>query len=193
MRAAIDSYSRPIRDSLACVASNPMFTYQDAGVDLALALGLLGPPLELSRGSGLHDLPALFLSVQHRYIVLQSGPRSFEVATLAWTYQVLDEDGAEVLVFHWDPRGVRDFPHLHVGSVLLDPQRHHLGKAFSTLHIPTERISIEHVIRMLIEELDVRPVRSDWERVLMSGQRDFEERRSWPHNRYTPGRPPLPS
>mgnify|MGYP001271409931 FL=1 len=45
------------------------------------------------------------------------------------------------------------------------------------LHIPTGRVSIEAVIRMLITEFGVRPLREDWEKRLNETESRFHERR----------------
>ena len=80
-----------------------------------------------------------------------------------------------IIAFHWHPgrRGQPEFPHLHVtsqaGSVQISAKS----------HVPKGRVSIESIVRFLIEELQVRPLRSDWERVLDEGERLFNARRSW--------------
>jgi hypothetical protein len=50
--------------------------------------------------------------------------------------------------------------------VLLDPAGHELGKSFSTLHIATGPVSIQQIVRMLIEEFDVEPLNADWDNIL---------------------------
>lgn len=46
------------------------------------------------------------------------------------------------------------------------------------LHLPTGRVSIEAVVRFLIQELDGEPRREDWEEVLDDAERPFIEHRT---------------
>jgi hypothetical protein len=47
------------------------------------------------------------------------------------------------------------------------------------LHLPTGRVSIEAVIRFLIEDLEVAPLRDDWRAVLDRHEDLFRQTRSW--------------
>jgi hypothetical protein len=38
---------------------------------------------------------------------------------------------------------------------------------------------LESVVRFLVAELDVRPLRDDWDSVLDEGERTFTARRTW--------------
>ena len=119
----------------------------------------------------------LEFSFHHTYTMRESsdGPRRWAVRSGSYFYQVRERVGPEIIAFHWHPgrRGQPDFPHLHVtsqsGSVRIPAKS----------HVPTGRVSVESVIRFLIEELHVRPLRPDWDRVLLGGERVFNDRRSW--------------
>ncbi|HKG25629.1 MAG TPA: hypothetical protein VKB09_08260 [Thermomicrobiales bacterium] len=109
----------------------------------------------------------LGLSVHHTFDV--------RAKTTGYFYQIRDQREREVIAFHWHP-GRRDqpaFPHLHIdgasGPVAIVRKNHG----------PTGRVSLESVVRFLIAELQVRPLRHDWERVLEEGERGFMSRRSW--------------
>jgi hypothetical protein len=47
------------------------------------------------------------------------------------------------------------------------------------LHLPTGRVSIEAVVRFLIEDLDVVPRRRDWSAVLDRHEEAFRRSRTW--------------
>lgn len=74
----------------------------------------------------------------------------------------MDHDSRDILLYHYNPGSDHPDPHLHVGSVLLNTNGHELGKTFSKLHIAIGPISLQRVIRMLIEEFDVQPLNDDW-------------------------------
>ncbi|CAN5660458.1 hypothetical protein BH24CHL1_BH24CHL1_10600 [soil metagenome] len=97
-----------------------------------------------------------------------------------YEYRIMADDGREMIVFHWHPgRGGVNWPHLHVRSLMIDSSRHDLGRRFSTLHLPTSRVSIEQVVEALITQFDVTPLRADWQRILDAGQSAFKESRKW--------------
>lgn len=121
----------------------------------------------------------LSLRAAHVYEVTE-GPAGWSAHTRAYFYHVYANDGREFIAFHWHPeRGRVVLPHAHFRT-LNDPVP--MGKA----HIPTGRVSLEAVVRLLIDELAVQPIRPDWERLLAGTERAFIERRGW-H-----GQPPLP-
>ena len=93
--------------------------------------------------------------------------RRWRVTTRMYQYRLLDRPERELLVYHWQPGDAflgPDHPHVHV-SAALSAQ----GAAGETetidldgRHLATARVSLEAVIRMLIEEFGVAPQRSDW-------------------------------
>lgn len=94
-------------------------------------------------------------------------------------HDILDRDGREIVVFHWEPEGrgpVRE-PHLHMPAAepVVLPQRGgsplagaktHLGN----LHLPTGEIGIEAVVELLIRDFAVDPLRADWSDVLAASR-----------------------
>lgn len=97
-----------------------------------------------------------------------------------YEYRLLDHDQTELLVYHWQPGPAfqgSDHPHLHVSAALhaqvdaLNEQMIDLDK----LHISTGRVSLETVVRMLITEFEVAPVRSDWRQTLDRTEAVFRE------------------
>jgi hypothetical protein len=126
---------------------------------------------------GLAGKSRLRLSLLHQYrLVEDEGERGpWKAQTAAYFYAIEDQAGNEVLAFHWHPHVVgTTTPHLHVRSA-----RHEdiprLGKA----HIPTGRISVEQVLRLLLADLDVEARRDDWREVLGESQGLHETWRTW--------------
>lgn len=119
----------------------------------------------------------LEFSFYHPYTVREvlDAPGQWAVRSSGYSYQLRERAGREIIAFHWHPgrRGQPDFPHLHitsqVGAVQIPAKS----------HVPTGRVSIESVIRFLIEELHVRPLRPNWDRVLIEGEQSFNDRRNW--------------
>lgn len=124
----------------------------------------------------------LRLQIIHAYKVTEE-PAGWTAHTRAYFYHVYANDGREFVAFHWHPgRGRVALPHAHF-KTLDDPIP--MGKA----HIPTGRVSLEAVVRLLIAELAVQPIRQDWERVLSRTERRFIELRSWHSQPSLPGAP----
>ena len=76
-------------------------------------------------------------------------------------YSVDHADARELFAYHWHPTGHSHVtrPHLHI-SGRTEPAE--LGNA----HFPTGPVTLADVVRLLIQDFDVRPRRADWSRVL---------------------------
>ena len=143
------------------------------------------PPCLVPQGGVLrHEgLPLLLVSLDQTFLgALQDKPQTVEIVQAATTaqadapsfvavqhkvssyfYELLDSDGREVLAYHWHPRGNSPVPtpHLHL------EQGAQVGRAeVRDAHLPTGDVSLEAILRVLIEEMGVRPQRSDWESIL---------------------------
>jgi hypothetical protein len=89
-------------------------------------------------------------------------------------YKIADVNAIDILEFHWHPKnsGRATWPHIHAYGT-------HESEELHKLHPPTGRVSIEAVVRFLIEDLDVVPRRADWRAVLERNEQLFRERRTW--------------
>ena len=91
--------------------------------------------------------------------------------TRLYAYRLLDRRERELLVYHWQP-GPRyagpDHPHLHVSASLrvatsaVDEREIDLEK----LHLQTGHVGLAALVRSLITEFGVEPIRPDWSREL---------------------------
>jgi hypothetical protein len=88
---------------------------------------------------------------------------------VAYDYRLSREDGAEMLSWHWHPQTGLHLPHLHVAR----------GPVPKAAHLPTARVSLESVIRLLVADLGVNPLRSDWSDVLTASEEPFVKHRRW--------------
>lgn len=148
-----------------------------------------GDPARLRTHGGEGELLFRFA---HQYRVvhvpddLDRGP--YEVSSSFYRYDVLDRDGGEVVVFHWEQEGrspVRT-PHLHLPAArpVVLPQRVNSGVAalrtyLNRLHLPTGRILVEDVIELLIREFAAVPLVADWEAILAENRTAFLCGRPW--------------
>lgn len=83
-----------------------------------------------------------------------------------YMYTINDHDDRELFAFHWHPDTPgMPTPHVHLGAALGE-----LRPTFSRLHIPTARIALEDVLRFLIRDLAVQPLRDDWSALLNAGR-----------------------
>ena len=88
---------------------------------------------------------------------------SWQVVVGSYSYEIHDSDGREVLLYHWHPRVNSPvvIPHLHL------EQGAQIGRAeVRDAHLPTGGVSLNAVLRVLIEEMGVNPRRPDWESIL---------------------------
>jgi len=129
-------------------------------------------PLRLNSGES-----ALKLGVFLQYTVSHTPgiPRgaAYVVQTFGYRYEVTDPSGRELFVYHWHPEGsshIRE-PHLHIlaspFTLLIEEFRQGAPElAIDKAHFPTGQIVLPDVIRLLIEDLGVKPRNADWRRVL---------------------------
>lgn len=110
---------------------------------------------------------------------LNRGP--WKVTTTGYEYALLDPQGREILTYHWNPVDAGPpYPHMHVSGRLTPLD---IGKGLppiplGELHIPTDRVALEAVIRLLLEEFEVPPRKPEheWRRILDEGEAAF---RAW--------------
>lgn len=105
------------------------------------------------------------------------GPR-VKVKISSFQYQA-DRNG-DHWIFRYDylrqPSEPQPSAHLHVRGSLLEPCLSS-GSALEDIHFPTQRVSIEAVIRLLIEQFGVHPNKSVeiWRPVLAESEAAFLE------------------
>ena len=104
------------------------------------------------------------LALRQSFVADDSGQdSSLHVVARSYSYEILDSDGREVLLYHWHPRGnsAVETPHLHL------EQGAEVGRTeLHDAHLPTGEVSLNAILRVLIEEMGVRPLRPDWESIL---------------------------
>ncbi len=160
----------------------------------AIAFGPLGDPVRLVGDP--ERLPVhqagrtgLLFDLRHQFRLVESEPRNrrpeWRVSTVSYQYRVLDVRRRELLVWHWQPG--EDFdgpdrPHLHVSAKLMANTSPHDDTQINeidldTLHLATGRVSIEAVVRTLIEDFHVAPRQpakgQRWDQILDRAEATF--------------------
>jgi hypothetical protein len=109
----------------------------------------------------------------------------WRVSTVSYQYRVFDLLRRELLIWHWQPGQAfdgPDRPHLHVSAKLTvgmsthDPeQTTDLG--LDGLHLATGRVTMEAVVRTLIEDFNIQPQQQvrgrPWQEVLDHNEATF--------------------
>ena len=168
---AVERYRSSIQRILSCVTRDvislqgaPGRSPYDPG-DVQHVIELGGPGVVRLTGAEQLSLRVLF-----RYQIGSTGEqgRGWDVTTRAYYYAVRDADRGEVVAYHWHPEGsgsVTD-PHLHVGRAIVGPALQFGNRYIHRMHFPTGEVSLAAIIRLLVEEFGVRPLRDDWREVL---------------------------
>jgi hypothetical protein len=109
------------------------------------------------------------LSITHVFAIVRAEPvrgrERWRITTRMYEYSLLDHDATELLVYHWQPDTDPDYPHIHVSAALhvrtaaLEDKR---PIDLDGLHLPTGRISLEAVVRMLITQFHIGYRHADW-------------------------------
>ncbi len=111
----------------------------------------------------------LFVNVGYQPVERGTGRDRWNVEVLQYVYDVLGTDGQKRLTFHWHPQGISDvtWPHLHVYAVMADVDSLHRK------HLPTGFVAVAGLVRTLIRDFAVRPLRDDWQSIIDFSSRSF--------------------
>lgn len=173
--AALRERVAHLNEVLGCVAYSRLYSYPADSPDVHTVVLPRGDAARLTTPSG---YPSLWLSVVQRCRIDERVPPpiAFTIATVAYEYAILDEDGAEIIAYHWHPSGSSRFtrPHLHVssrvrplavGAAQLEP-RPTRPVDLAQMHITTGVISLADVVHLLIQEFSVTPLSTSWASIL---------------------------
>jgi hypothetical protein len=118
----------------------------------------------------------LLLEIALDFIVRESGSpqEPHSIRLLAYKYYLSDTDEREILAYHWHPSGesrVVD-PHMHLSNRLnpIEMGRNQDPLRLADLHLLTGFVTLEDVVRLLIEEFGVRPRLAEWDALLRANR-----------------------
>lgn len=169
--AAYEAFHHPLQQDVSCVTPDVLMTSTGGRSTIDRIHSL-----SLADGRALITGDGLQLEVGLQYSIIKTGDTgkmAYRCTTKSYAYSILDGDDKRLYDWHWHPFGKSNFyePHAHTYSTdpLLPPRA----------HIPTGRVSLEQVIRFVIDQLGVEPLRNDWDSVLSLNEGLFELHRSW--------------
>lgn len=128
-----------------------------------------------------HGRRGVLLSVGHDYRIVEledeadaRGP--WKVRTARYVYAILDEQGNELLAYHWHPedpsqpsgRSRIQTPHLHLSDTI---QPIALGRSYAPvtladMHVRTGHVLLEDVVELLLDEFGVHPLSNRWREIV---------------------------
>ena len=153
--------------------------------DARLGLVVYGKEATIAFGSADRPEAALlrsgrwFLALGQNLRAIRQGERSWRLRTIQYRYRIQgarSEDDPWYLRFEYVSREIRRslYPrhHLHLPLELSCGNRCvDLGEA----HIPTGWVTVEELIRFLIQGLGVRPRKGNWDKLLRDSEEKFSE------------------
>jgi hypothetical protein len=175
---ALQDYLEEIQKIVKCVANDVCYCYRNAKRRQAIAWSSRDPdvsePLRLKRQDG----KVLFIDIGQE-VEDPIPTNSPTVTTKYYLYSILDAERKDLIGFHYHPELDDDpvlYPHIHVYA---DADERYSFFNLHKRHIPSGRVPLEDVIEWLIVELDVKPLREDWQSVLKETREKFKQNRTW--------------
>ena len=174
-REAVRNFLAPLKAVVGCVTSEGFVVRGTRAAGERQTAHFQDGFAILSRRSG-HTLS---LELYHRYVIREAGGDRglWTTSTIEYVYEVRDANGELIAAWHWHPTTARTddqirWPHVHAHGTRDNLTLHRL-------HLPTGRVSIEAVVRFLIEDLEVVPRRDDWNDILSRHEAAFRRSRTW--------------
>lgn len=176
---AVDGFLAPLKGALACIAAAKISVSpggrRDVGVDHSWTLND-GSGVDLVGRTPANPRVPITLRAIMGYRIVSGDEDPWRVRTTGYHYVIAAGD-EEVLSYHWHPDGRSHIqgPHLHVGGAALTPG----GVLTAKSHLPTETVSFESIIRLLIQDFGVEPRVEDWSERLELSEGVFRLYRNW--------------
>jgi hypothetical protein len=164
---AVEQFVRPLRRLADCITPDVLFTHGYVPGDLHV-LSFGGSQWTLLRA----ELGSIEFRFQHWYELEQTAGEKggWSAVSKGYMYTARERDGAELFSYQWHATGLSRvvWPHLHV------PART-ATRDLRGAHFPTGHVSFAAVVRLLIEELGVRPRRDNWRQLIEAAERDLPD------------------
>lgn len=172
-REAYERYHDALMIPIRCLTSAHVVNNKHAEAGTEIFFAFSNNPVDL-----LGSPYSLFLLQRVKVIPHPRIEGEWKVKTLGYEYAIeLTKEKKEVIAFHWNSsvdNGLR--AHIHVGLT-------GKGQSLSNKHhIPSGRVSVENVVKFLIEELRVPPAkayRGTWNDLIEKALQKFNAFRSW--------------
>lgn len=167
----------PLQRALSCVAPSVLTGRRYYASPIPHVL-FFGAP---SGFSPLGRVPRFSLAMRHFYRLSdrrseQTAAR-WRIATVGYIHEIADRHLERVVAYHWHPPGSGLVtPHLHVGRQFAHPSLPEDVRGYADRlvrsHLPTGPIVLPTVLRLVIAEFGVEPLRDDWQGVLDEAERE---------------------
>jgi hypothetical protein len=160
---AVSEFAHAMRQAFACLgpAAVVVRDFNNAATrehELALPGNR---PLSVSTPRG--DVRYLF-AVRQRFVVRQvddaTAEDAWQVVLSQYQYSLADDEGREILAYHWHPLVGFGSPHVHLSSAAGT-----VRQELQTAHLPTGYVPFADVVSMLIRDFNVK-ARQDYRSVL---------------------------
>jgi hypothetical protein len=160
---AASEFVHAMRQALACLGPPAALIRDFADTatreyELALAGNR---PLRVSTPRG--DVRYLF-AVRQRFVVREAADPpaadAWQVVLSQYQYSLADDEGREIVAYHWHPPLGIDGPHLHLSAAAGS-----LRPELQTAHLPTGYVPFADIVLMLIRDFNVK-ARQDYRSVL---------------------------
>lgn len=170
-REAFNRYADPLREVLSCITTVPLRIDGPfkASAEAPTQFVFIQNPALLSNS----DLFLFFRQSFH--LIYREEEEDWKVKTDSYEYSIENATGRELFAYHWDPAGKVTVPHLHFGALVTAADSPISRKA----HVPTGRVPVEDVVWFAIEELKVKPLRDNWDKLTAFSRKRFMEHKSW--------------
>jgi hypothetical protein len=170
---ALQNYTSEIQQIVSCVSDKVFYVYPKGGGRQLLTCAS-GGYFRVTRRDDSH----LFIDINQE-IEEPTETNEYRVSTRYYLYSIADSDQNDLIGFHYHPELNEDpvlYPHIHAYA---NKDERFLPLNLHRRHIPSGRIALEDVIRWLIDELEMKPNRDDWDAVLTSAREKFKSNQSW--------------
>ena len=184
-REALAAFIDPLQRALSCV-TRANIVYRPPRPGHVQVLGVSEEPIRLQATAG-RRAPALYVEQQYEvgkkisgqevqagdllffsqrgdvvdHVAIYAGNDRILHSTRAYRYRIDSAARAELVLWHWHPTDREERSHREPR-----PHLHAQVGELRGLHLLTGRVGLESVIRVLLNELGVRPRRDDWQDVL---------------------------
>jgi hypothetical protein len=168
-RAAREFADLISRDVNATVSECPVsFLELAEGSELGIVAhydGRIPAPMQMKNGRYLFLYQLLGLRHPERYLT---------TIEYRYVYQETPDPDSWIFRYEYQREPLEDYPypkaHLHLNA---DPTSYPGTKAFPKLHIPTGRVTVEAVLRHLLDEHGVPCISPHWQSVLSEGEKAY--------------------
>ena len=162
--AATSRYKTPLQQVLGCISKTAQWIIAPGPGDDMRRLTIANGPLSFTASKGLTG--SLWLDASQKFRVRHDGTE-FRISTEGYIYTISESStlDTELVSWHWHPPA-RSRPHLH-----------HTNRAYG--HLPTGRVSFEAIVRYILEDLEAKPTRKDWQDILLANEALHIKYRSW--------------